>query len=213
MMKQNKYLLLLLIASPFILICCGVPQEDFDKVKSENMELEQQLEECQFGAETLLCQATTSYENKEFKKCITEVKVLLEKHPDSSESETGQLLVEKANIKLEKLAEAERIEKEKEREKERILDKLKAKYLHVRGEYVRFAIGDVIHYIFKDEKGLEYNFMMMRDETYTLDVGDEINPRYKGKSFDIFYKTEEHDILGWGDLMEIDVVYKMILVK
>ena len=122
-----------LITIALILGSCGVPQEDFDKLQSENKELKQQLEECQFGAGKLLSQAKAFFENKEFEKCKKEVDILLEKHPGSSEAMTGKELIEKANIEIEKLAEAKEKDKaEKQRkEKQRLANatkKLKKKY-------------------------------------------------------------------------------------
>lgn len=112
---------LITIATALILGSCGVPQEDFDKLQSENKELKQQLEECQFGAGKLLSQATAFFDDKKYEKCKSEINILLEKHSGSSEAEKGKELFEKANLELEKLAEAkkreevERVRKEKQR--------------------------------------------------------------------------------------------------
>lgn len=123
---MNKITLTTIITA-LILGSCGVPQEDFDKLQTENNELKQQLEECQFGAGKLLSQATTFFENKEFDKCKKEVNILLEKHSGSSEAKTGKELIEKADIEIEKLAEARKNEKaEKERkEKQRLANATK----------------------------------------------------------------------------------------
>lgn len=129
---------LITIATALILGSCGVPQEDFDKLQSENKELKQQLEECQFGAGKLLSQATAFFENKEFEKCKNEVNVLLEKHSGSSEAKTGKELIEKANIEIEKLAEAKKKEKavRERKEKQRLANatkKMRKKYDDMNG--------------------------------------------------------------------------------
>ena len=123
---MNKITLISIITT-LILGSCGIPQEDFDKLQTENNELKQQLEECQFGAGKLLSQATAFFENKEFDKCKDEVNILLEKHSGSSEAKTGKELIEKADIEIEKLAEAKKKEKaEKERkEKQRLANATK----------------------------------------------------------------------------------------
>jgi len=112
---------LIAITTALILGSCGVPQEDFDKLQSENKELKQQLEECQFGAEKLLSQATAFFDEQKYEKCNSEINTLLEKHSGSSEAEKGKELLKKANLELEKIAEAkkkeeaEKIKKEKQR--------------------------------------------------------------------------------------------------
>lgn len=113
---MNKVTLISII-SIFLMGSCGIPQEEFDKIQSENKELKQQLEECQFGADKLLNQATAYFENKEFEKCKSEVAILLEKHSGSKEAKTGQELIEKANIEIQKLKEEKKKEQAK-REKE-----------------------------------------------------------------------------------------------
>lgn len=122
-----KRITFITIATALILGSCGVPQEDFDKLQSDNNDLKQQLEECQFGAGKLLSQAKAFFENKEFEKCKKEINVLLEKHSGSSEAKIGKELIEKVNIEIKKLAEAKKKEKaEKERkEKQRLANATK----------------------------------------------------------------------------------------
>lgn len=61
-----KKFTLISIATAFILGSCGVPQEDFDKLQSENAKLKQELGECQFGAGKLLNQASTYFDSKKY---------------------------------------------------------------------------------------------------------------------------------------------------
>ena len=100
------------------------------------------------------------------------------------------------------------------------VEKLKAKYKHLRAKFVSTDSGDLFYYNFKDEKGKEYSFSYVKDESYELLVDDEssdfgqgINPKYKNKYFDIFYQVEKHDLMGWGEKYDYDVVIKMILAE
>lgn len=100
------------------------------------------------------------------------------------------------------------------------IESLKAKYKYLRAKLVSVDQGDLIHHIFKDENGKEHDFMLIEDRSYNLSVpgkSDEysidVNPKYKNKYFDIFYKVEKHDLLGWGTKESCDVVKKLILVE
>jgi hypothetical protein len=98
------------------------------------------------------------------------------------------------------------------------LDQPAAEKNYVRAKYVDFGVGDLVHDIFKDDKGNEYDFMINRSKDYELSIvskaGDEIiNPKYKGKTFDIFFKKEKYDLLGSGNVEDVDVIYKLILVN
>lgn len=112
---------LIYIATIFLFGSCGIPQEDFDKLQSENNQLKLDLEECQFGASKMLSQATAYFDNKEYKKCRTESNSIIEKHSGSNEAIKAKELLDKANEELNKIAEAkekekaEKIKKDKQR--------------------------------------------------------------------------------------------------
>ncbi len=98
------------------------------------------------------------------------------------------------------------------------LDKPAAEKNYIRANYLDFGVGDLYHFTFKDDKGNEYDFMNNQSKDYELYIttkgGDEIiNPKYKGKTFDIFFKKEKMDLLGWGNVEDVEVLYKLILVK
>ena len=94
------------------------------------------------------------------------------------------------------------------------IEKLKATYTHIRAKFISTDEGDLFYYNFKDEKGKDYSFSYVKDESYELlDAGLGINPKYKNKYFDIFYQVEKHDLLMWGIKQDYDVVIKMILVE
>ena len=94
------------------------------------------------------------------------------------------------------------------------IEKLKATYTYIRAKFISTDEGDLFYYNFKDEKGIDFSFSYLKDESYELlDAGLEINPKYKNKYFDIFYQVEKHDLLRWGTKQDYDVVIKMILVE
>ena len=94
------------------------------------------------------------------------------------------------------------------------IEKLKATYTYIRAKFISIDEGDLFYYNFKDEKGIDFSFSYLKDESYELlDSGLEINPKYKNKYFDIFYQVEKHDLLRWGTKQDYDVVIKMMLVE
>jgi len=82
--NQILITILLLISS------CGIPQKEFDELKTENQKLLADLEDCQFGADKLLNKAKPYIETKELFNSKIELKVLLEKHPGSNEAITAK---------------------------------------------------------------------------------------------------------------------------
>lgn len=91
---------------------------------------------------------------------------------------------------------------------------LQKNYKHLRGKYIKYLFGDVDHWIFRGENGIEYDFMRNKDQSYSLLYGDEINPTFKNKSFDVFYKSENVDFGNPGPgIQEALVIYKLKLVK
>tara|TARA_B110000003_G_scaffold235012_1_gene238970 strand:- start:34 stop:633 length:600 start_codon:yes stop_codon:yes gene_type:complete len=100
------------------------------------------------------------------------------------------------------------------------IEKLKATYNHIRAKFIGTDEGDLFYYNFKDEKGIDYSFSYVKDESYELLIDDTssnfglgINTKYKNKYFDIFYQVEKHDLLRWGIKQDYDVVIKMMLVE
>jgi hypothetical protein len=100
------------------------------------------------------------------------------------------------------------------------INELKKQYNHLRAKFIGTDEGDLFYYNFEDEQGNEYSFSLVKDESYELLIDDEssmyglsIKPTYKNKYFDIFFQTEEHDLLDWGENQAYEVVRKMILVE
>lgn len=114
------------ISAVFLLVGCGVSQEKYDKLmtenaqlRSENAKLKKELEECQFGAEKLLNQATIYFEKGEYEKCKSEVNVLLRKHPGSNEAKKAKVLLEKSDLEINKIALAKKKVEEEQQQKEK----------------------------------------------------------------------------------------------
>jgi hypothetical protein len=76
------------------------------------------------------------------------------------------------------------------------LEKPTAEKNYIRAKYVDFGVGDLVHFIFKDDKGNEYDFMINRSKDYNLSIsvkgGEEIiNPNIKGKPSISFSKKKK----------------------
>jgi len=126
------------------------------------------------------------------------------------EEKISQLSTEKVIEQQKKI----NFQEEKNEVKISQIEKLKTIYTHIRAKFISTDEGDLFYYNFKDEKGIDYSFSYVKDESYELlDAGLGINPKYKNKYFDIFYQVEKHDLLMWGIKQDYDVVIKMILVE
>lgn len=96
-MKVNFYLPLLFYA---FLISCGVPQEEYDKLKKENELLKEKVEDCQLEAPELLEKASLLYELIDYKRSKQLLAFLDHKYPDTEENEKGKELLVKVEKKL-----------------------------------------------------------------------------------------------------------------
>jgi hypothetical protein len=94
------------------------------------------------------------------------------------------------------------------------IEEYKIKYKYTRAKYTDYVVGDVEHFVFISNGGNELNFSGNKETAYELEKGSDINTKFKGKTFDVFYKTEVVDLgtPGPGE-QEIDVIYKLILIK
>ncbi len=108
--NRINYLLGLLL----FVTSCGVPQSDYDKLKSENEKLKTELEDCENGAEKLVAAVEKAYSEKDYSLARKNIELLYEKHPESPKNEDFKNLLEKIGkeeIEEQKIKEAE----EKER--------------------------------------------------------------------------------------------------
>jgi hypothetical protein len=105
-------------------------------------------------------------------------------------------------------------------EEEKLIEEYKKKYKYTYARFTDFSVGDLFHHTFVDDKENEIDFIAFEDHTYDLTIadpksefGEKMNLKYKNKYFHIFTKSKKMDPMGWGELMDVDVVVKMILVK
>lgn len=97
-----------------IILSCGVPQADYDKLKAENETLKSELDECRFGSEKIAAAVEKAYNEKNYSLARQNIELLYSKHPESPKNkEFKQLLkkIEKKEIEEKKRKDAE----EKER--------------------------------------------------------------------------------------------------
>jgi hypothetical protein len=92
--------------------------------------------------------------------------------------------------------------------------KKEKKYKRIKGKYTEYFIGDVSHWIFKGLDGTEYNFMVNKDQSYDLTIGDDINPKFKNRLFDVYYNSKivDYGTPGPGK-QKVDVIEKLVLLK
>lgn len=93
-----------------IISSCGVPQSDYDKLKSE-------LDECKYGADKLIASVEKSYSEKNYSEAKQSIKNLAQKHPESTKNKEFVELLKK--IGQEELVEKAKKEAEK-KEKTRL---------------------------------------------------------------------------------------------
>ena len=112
-MKSKK--IIFGIAMLSIIVSCGVPQADYDKLKTENKQLKIQIDECKYGADKLIAEIEKAYSEKNYSLAKNDIKLLYEKHPESPKNKEFKNLL--PIIEKEELAEQKRKAAE---EKERI---------------------------------------------------------------------------------------------
>lgn len=66
-----------------IISSCGVPQTDYNNLKTENERLKNELNECNFGSEKIAATIEKAYSEKNFILARQNIELLSEKHPES----------------------------------------------------------------------------------------------------------------------------------
>lgn len=98
-----------------IFLSCGVNKSEYDKLKSENERLKNELDECNNGAERLIALVEKSYYENNYSEAKRNIKLLLQKHPESSKNADFKVLLKEIEKKelieqeQKELAEKERI--------------------------------------------------------------------------------------------------------
>ena len=100
------------------------------------------------------------------------------KSKNDQEAKTLQLEEKISQPSTEKVIEQQKKTNLQEEENEvRIsqIEKLKTTYTHIRAKFISTDEGDLFYYNFKDEKGKDYSFSYVKDESYELlDAGPSI---------------------------------------
>ena len=127
-MKKN---ILLTILSLSILVSCGIPQADFDKLKEENKKLKKEIAECQLTASQILEQANEYYDALEYIKSKDRLITLIDKYPNSRETKKGKDLLEKVEkeiIETSKALEKDQLKENNNEDYKKAISKMKKKY-------------------------------------------------------------------------------------
>ncbi len=119
-MKTTKIIYVISLIT--IMTSCGIPQKDYNKLKTENNQLitennqlKADLNNCKYGAEKIIAEVEKAYKEKNYAVARQYIKMLYEKHPESPKNIEFKSLLKK--IEQKELAEKKRKEAE---EKERI---------------------------------------------------------------------------------------------
>ena len=110
----NTHNLLFTIMMLFI-FSCGVPESEYEKLKSENEKLKSKLDECMNGADRLIAQVEKFYKENNFSEAKHNIELLYNNHPESPKNKEFEELLKTIDKKI--AAEEKRKE---EAEKERI---------------------------------------------------------------------------------------------
>jgi len=98
-----------------ILYSCGVPQSEYDKLKAEKEQINNELNECKYGAEKIIAEVEKAYREKNYTLAKDNINILYEKHPESPKNKEFSILLK--TIEKQELAEKNKKEAE---EKEQI---------------------------------------------------------------------------------------------
>lgn len=93
---------------------CGVPQSDYDKLKSENEQLKINYDECRYGEEKIVAIIKKAYAEKNYSLARINIILLNLKHPESNKNIEFKKLLKKIKAK-EKQQNKTKAAKEKER--------------------------------------------------------------------------------------------------
>lgn len=120
---KNSYIMKLNIIIGIVLLTiitsCGVPQTDYDKLKTEKEELKTEnkrllteLDDCRFGAEKIVGAVEKAYAEKNYAIARENIKMLYERHPESPRNKEFKNLLK--TIEKEELVEKKKREAEEE---------------------------------------------------------------------------------------------------
>ncbi|WP_062053106.1 hypothetical protein [Aquimarina longa] len=133
-----KKILLISILITLIIVSCGVPQADYDKLSEENKKLilknkklTQKITECQLTPSQILEQAEEYYDELNYIKSKDRLTVLIDKYPRSKEARKGKSLLKKVKkeiLETEKALEKDKLKEDNDEAYKKALSKMKKKY-------------------------------------------------------------------------------------
>lgn len=100
---------------------CGISQDQYDALKSENETLKKQIDELKFGADRLLNQAQSNIDSRDYNSAKSVLEQLLSRHPGTSQAKEAEKII----VTVDKQIKEQNVAKEKETEKQKKLAKEK----------------------------------------------------------------------------------------
>lgn len=97
-----------------VLLSCGIPEAEYNKVIAENVNLKYELEQCQLSPDKLLGKAKLAFEENNFDESKEQIDLLFQNHPGAPELEEAKTIL--ASIDAEAKKEAEEAIKKAEEE-------------------------------------------------------------------------------------------------
>jgi hypothetical protein len=112
-----------------LLISCGIPEKEFNELKTENEKLKIELNECKYGSEKLLTKSKSLFNNKKLEETKSTLDILIKKYPGAKEEIEAKELLKKTITEIKRvnekkiLDEKKRLKKEKAEKEKEIRDK------------------------------------------------------------------------------------------
>ena len=173
-----KFLLYLSIL--FSLNSC-VLQSDYDKLKGENIELREQLDELENGAVRLYGQAVEFSKNNELEKAEEKLKILFDRHSETDESKKGRLLAIQIKSKKIEIADNTSYKKALSTNTLESLEKYIAD--NPKGRFVNECKKNIA-LVIKENEQKDYENALTTTSSYTLEEFISKYPNHKSvKSF------------------------------
>jgi hypothetical protein len=129
---MKRRIVSLSLAAVIMIVSCGVPQSDYDKLKSENDTLKAQLDDCQNGAGKLIAAVEKAYNERDYSQARHNIELLQSKHPESPKNPEFQILLRR----IDELESEQKRQKEAEEMEQRRLQNIDSTGIWGIGHYV-----------------------------------------------------------------------------
>lgn len=175
-----KLKILLYLSILFGLNSC-VLQSDYDKLREENIELREQLDELENGAVRLYGQAVEFSKNNELEKAEEKLKILFDRHSETDESKKGRLLAIQIKSKKNEIADNTSYKKALSTNTLESLEKYIAD--NPKGRFVNECKKNIA-LVIKENEQKDYENALTTTSSYTLEEFISKYPNHKSvKSF------------------------------